>query len=293
MSSLVKLCRFASVRSVIAFSGINRSNAVRWTPATIRCFSDDTKSTTSVRNPVVRSQFVPISEDTATIILDVEEERAKLRSGIPNIDTEIDENSNEAAVDQYEGLNIERESICDALHLLRGQPNWFFSLCKSAGGTQGVFDIEDLVEVLRRDNAVDIFVCKVPAQLKYVDYICVTTARGPRHMKAIAEFVRRMYKKKRASTDLVPRLEGKGSDEWVALDMGNIALHIFSAEAREKYDIEQLWSVGAKFDAETNKPEDAVVQMFERHSVFLADLRSAKEPSVVEEQHAGGGTNKT
>lgn len=103
-----------------------------------------------------------------------------------------------------------------------------------------------------------------------------------------------MYKKKRTQTDLIPRLEGKGSDEWVALDMGNIALHIFSAEAREKYDLEQLWSVGAKFDAETNKPDDSVVQMFERHSIYLSDLKSANEPKEVQEQHAGGGgTNKT
>lgn len=154
-----------------------------------------------------------------------------------------------------------------------------------AGGIRGVFDIEELVEVLQRDNANDIFVCEVPRQLKYVDYICVVTARSPRHMKAIAEFVRKMYKMKRAKTDLVPRLEGKGSEDWFALDLGNIALHILSIEARQKYDIEQLWSVGAEFDAETNKPDDEAVQMYERHSRYLSDLipattyRSSQESS--------------
>lgn len=111
MSSLIKLCRLASVRGVTAYNGIHRSNAVRWTPATIRCFSDDTKSSKSVRNPVVRSQFVPISEETATIILDVEEERAKLRRGEAIVDTETDGNSTVDGVSQYEGLNLERESI--------------------------------------------------------------------------------------------------------------------------------------------------------------------------------------
>lgn len=159
---------------------------------------------------------------------------------------------------------------------------------KSTGGIHGVFDIEDLVEVLKRDNAIDIVVCKVPAQLKYVDYMCVITARSTRHMQAIAEFVRKMYKLKRAESDLIPRLEGKNSNDWVALDMGNIALHIFSPEAREKYDIEQLWSVGAEFDAETNKPEDDVVQMFERHAVFLSDLKPAKQ-----RESDGDDKNKT
>lgn len=146
-----------------------------------------------------------------------------------------------------------------------------------AGGKYGVFDIEDLVDVLKRDNAIDIMVCEVPKNLKYVDYICVITARSPRHMKAIAEFVRKMYKLKRTKNDRIPRLEGKGSDDWVALDMGNIALHIFSFEARMKYDIEQLWSVGTEFDAETNKPDNSTVQMYRRHADFLSDLKPAKE----------------
>lgn len=123
----------------------------------------------------------------------------------------------------------------------------------------------------------DIFVCEVPEHLKYVDYMCVVTVRSPRHMKAIALFVREMYKLKRDETDLFPRLEGKGSEDWVALDLGNIALHIFSRQARKKYDIEQLWSVGAEFDAESNKPDEEIVEMFERHSMFLSDLKPPKE----------------
>lgn len=102
-------------------------------------------------------------------------------------------------------------------------------------------------------------------------------------MKAIAEFVRKMYKLKRAHDDSIPRLEGKGSDDWVALDMGNIALHIFSSKARERYDIEQLWSVGAEFDAESNKPDDAIVQMYERHAIFLSDLRPANDSEKMQQ----------
>lgn len=111
-------------------------------------------------------------------------------------------------------------------------------------GKTGVFDIEDLVEVLKRDNAENIFVCTVPNHLKYVDYMVVITARSFRHMKAIAEFVRKMYKMKRGKKDLIPKIEGKNSEEWMALDLGNIALHIFSAKTRKQYDVEMLWSVG-------------------------------------------------
>lgn len=42
-------------------------------------------------------------------------------------------------------------------------------------GVAGVFDIKDLVEVLRKENAKDIFVCRVPKEFKYVDFMVVVT----------------------------------------------------------------------------------------------------------------------
>lgn len=137
-----------------------------------------------------------------------------------------------------------------------------------------MFDIEDLVAVLKRDNAIDIFVCKVPKQLKYVDYMVVITARSHRHMKAMAEFVRKTYKMKMDyKVDLVPKIEGKNSEEWMAMDLGNIALHIFSAKVRKIYDLEMLWSVGAAYDTQTNKPSDPIYDLFEQHSVPLTSRK--------------------
>lgn len=89
-----------------------------------------------------------------------------------------------------------------------------------AGGISGVFEIEDLVEVLRRENAEDIFVCTVPKNLKYVDYLCVVTGRSHRHRVALAEFVRKLFKIKRHSDDVLPKIEGKRSKTWMALDLG-------------------------------------------------------------------------
>lgn len=150
------------------------------------------------------------------------------------------------------------------------------------------------MEVLRKDNAKNIFVCRVSPELKYVDYVCVVSARSVRHMKAIAEFVRKMYKVKRLPNESVPRIEGQDSNDWVAIDLGNIALHILSDEARVKYDIEQLWSVGREFDAETNKPADIVVQMLERHEIFLSDLQpSAKDEDEQEEEEEAAKRNDT
>lgn len=84
----------------------------------------------------------------------------------------------------------------------------------------GVFDIENLVELLRRENCKDVFVTTVPKEINYVDYMCIVTARSRRHVSALAEFVKKVYKKKRQPSDEVPRIEGKHSEEWIAIDLG-------------------------------------------------------------------------
>lgn len=87
---------------------------------------------------------------------------------------------------------------------------------------KGVFEIEDLVDLLHRENSRDIFVATVSKEINYVDYICVVTARSKRHIQALAEFVRKVYKRKCHKSDYIPRLEGKDSDQWIALDLGKI-----------------------------------------------------------------------
>lgn len=150
------------------------------------------------------------------------------------------------------------------------------------GGKTGVYEVEDLVTVLRLNNAENIFVCSVPKEVKYVDYICVVTGMSFRHMRGMAEFVRKIYKMKRNPTDIIPKIEGESSRDWMALDLGNIALHIFSETAREQYDLESLWAVGAKYDRECNKPDEPLVELFERHSVYLNDLKPLRkdQPNV-------------
>lgn len=93
-------------------------------------------------------------------------------------------------------------------------------------------------------------------------------------MQALLQFIRRVYKQKKHDSDSVPRIEGKESKNWVALDLGNIALHIFSFQARKYYDIDSLWAVGREFDKEFNK-KDEIVEMLEKHSIYLKDLQPA------------------
>ncbi|EDW31237.1 GL20701 [Drosophila persimilis] len=173
-------------------------------------------------------QYKVFRDDEAPEIFDVEEARHQ-EQHLPD--------ESDAALDQYYGLNLKR-------------------------GIRGVFDIEDLVELLRKENVDDIFVCYVPEDLKYVDHLVVCSGRSYRHMISTAEFVRRMFKIKRTKGDILPRIEGDKSRDWMAMDLGNIALHIFSPRAREEYDLESLWAIGPKYDRESQKPHNPYGDLF-------------------------------
>lgn len=83
-----------------------------------------------------------------------------------------------------------------------------------------MFEIEDLVDLLKRDRAEDIFVAALPPHANYVDFIVVVTGRSRKHMSGLADIVRRVFKKKRLPSDVIPRIEGEKSSDWMALDLG-------------------------------------------------------------------------
>nr|XP_023028625.1 mitochondrial assembly of ribosomal large subunit protein 1 [Leptinotarsa decemlineata] len=199
-------------------------------------------SATSNKLGNIGSKYQIFHDQDAEVILDVYEERLKYSNLIE--DDEVEEST------PFAGINLNR-------------------------GKSGVFEIEDLVDVLKRENAINIFVAKVPQEIKYVDYICIVSGKSKRHMQAVAQFVRRVFKQKRNQGDKVPKLEGELSNDWMALDLGNIALHIFSQEARITYDLDSLWAVGPEYDDEFNKPEP-ISEMLDMHARFLSDVQQLK-----------------
>lgn len=89
------------------------------------------------------------------------------------------------------------------------------------GGTTGVIELEELVTLLEREKAKNIFVALVPKDYAYVNYIVVVTGKSQKHMSALITFVRKVYKLKRHPTDLIPNIEGKNSKDWMAIDLGD------------------------------------------------------------------------
>lgn len=133
-------------------------------------------------------------------------------------------------------------------------------------GSTGVYDIEEFVEILRGEKLEDIVTIAVPKKFQYVDYMVITTCKSPRQMLAVAEFIRKIFKRRCSSEDELPVIEGVDNKDWIAMDLGNIAFHIFSSKARAFYDLETLWACGPEYDEKCNQTEESYSDLLERHS---------------------------
>ncbi|KFM62440.1 hypothetical protein X975_04874, partial [Stegodyphus mimosarum] len=144
-------------------------------------------------------------------------------------------------------------------------------------GIHGVFDIEELVEVLRKENLLDIAVISVPKELHYTDFMVLATAKSPRHCEAASELIRKLYKMKKHETDPYFIIEGQAVQNWKALDLGNIVIHILLEDTRTLYDIESLWLFDVEFDTKGNLKPDPALEKLEEQMAFFNLLQQSNK----------------
>ena len=77
-----------------------------------------------------------------------------------------------------------------------------------------------------------------------VEYMVITEAGSSTQVAAIADEVDDYV---RTTTHVHPlAVDGRDNAEWIALDYGNIFVHVMQREPRAYYDIENLWSDGKR-----------------------------------------------
>jgi ribosome-associated protein len=75
--------------------------------------------------------------------------------------------------------------------------------------------------------------------VSYTDFLIICTAGSERQARAIVDEVRLQLKREQG---FLPRgTEGEGAAGWIVLDYLDCVFHVFTAEARERYRLEELW----------------------------------------------------
>lgn len=102
---------------------------------------------------------------------------------------------------------------------------------------------EEIANVLDGKKGIDILVLDLSEKSSFCDYFIIVTGSSERHVKTLAE---ETEDKMAVLGAVCKSIEGKSSG-WMLLDYGDVIVSIFTADQREKYNLEEIW--GARRDA--------------------------------------------
>ena len=106
---------------------------------------------------------------------------------------------------------------------------------------------KDLVKLvvtsLNKHKAEDIQIIGIRDLTVIADYFVIANGTSTTQVKALADYL----EKELSEQGITPlRIEGYSSANWILLDYGSVAVHIFLDELRRFYDLERLWSDAVK-----------------------------------------------
>jgi len=109
-----------------------------------------------------------------------------------------------------------------------------------------VESLRDLIaQSLDADKAEDINIIDLQSQSPLADYMIVATGTSSRHVSALANNIKKKLEELGVKGI---RTEGMAQSDWVAMDTGDVMVHVFRKEVREFYNIEKMWNPLTTFD---------------------------------------------
>ena len=80
----------------------------------------------------------------------------------------------------------------------------------------------------------------------FTEFFLIASGMNQRQVQAIADEITEQLKKQMQRKAV--RVEGYAAGEWILLDYGDFIIHLFDKEARDFYDLEQLWRDARRFE---------------------------------------------
>jgi ribosome-associated protein len=96
-----------------------------------------------------------------------------------------------------------------------------------------------LAELADSKAATEIVVLDMRGLVSYTDFLTICTARNERQARAIADEAKLRLKQEQK---LLPAgSEAAEAAGWIVLDYLDCVMHVFTEEARQRYQLEDLW----------------------------------------------------
>jgi ribosome-associated protein len=110
-----------------------------------------------------------------------------------------------------------------------------------------------LAELADSKKAEDIVALDMRGLVAYTDFLVVCTARNERQARGIVDEVR--VRVKQESGVLPGGVDGGGEAGWTIIDYLDVVLHVFTPEARDRYQLEDLWHEAPRLELTFDAPE--------------------------------------
>lgn len=109
-----------------------------------------------------------------------------------------------------------------------------------------------LAELADAKGATEIVALDMRKLVSYTDFLTICTARNERQARAIVDEVK--LRLKQEDGRLPTGVEGSGPAGWIVVDYLDAVLHVFTAEARQRYGLEDLWREAPRLELEIEEP---------------------------------------
>lgn len=96
----------------------------------------------------------------------------------------------------------------------------------------------------------DILVLDMRSCTPLFDFFIIATGTSRRQIHTLAEETDAAL---RAEGDIRLGIEGYEASKWIVQDYGDIMIHVFDADTRDYYKLEELWSDAPKVDWENEE----------------------------------------
>ncbi|KAK6099835.1 hypothetical protein MT418_001213 [Batrachochytrium dendrobatidis] len=141
-------------------------------------------------------------------------------------------------------------------------PRWLRGVAVAHNRQEGIIESEDeiamamdgsvessvllshVLKVIADERGFNLTVIDVRSKCDHTDYMVIVEGRSTKQIYSIADAVRRKVKSVAPVNGSMPdhlQIQGADSEDWMALDLGNVILNCFTPESRQFYDLDRLW----------------------------------------------------
>ncbi|KAL5552505.1 hypothetical protein UlMin_039906 [Ulmus minor] len=138
---------------------------------------------------------------------------------------------------------------------------------------KGLLELQEVEKILSDVRADNVKVIPATKNFDWADFMVIATGRSTWHVRNIAQaLIYKVKQKQKGARRLVlPSVEGQEGGKWIVIDSGKVIVHALDENAREYYNLENLWT--------TETPEKEPAQDLEKALVKIRRKNNSKKPA--------------